>query len=104
MNTPQDLLMDNHRRRPIGPTLKSWEAGPATYKGRRVKPQAVLNCGWGRLIFAHTFTGPQEVGSTLLKERAGQRDIAFYLRDPHVVLALHPHKLFLDPSHTFGCG
>lgn len=93
--------MASLRRRPIGPTVKSWETGPATYKGRRVKPKVALDCGWGRLIFAHTFTGPEEVASTLLEERAGQRDIAFYLRDPHVVLALHPHKLFLDPSHTF---
>jgi GNAT-family acetyltransferase (TIGR03103 family) len=61
----------------------------------------VVDCGWGRLIFAHTFKGPEEVASTLLKERPGQRDIAFYSHDPHVVLALHPHKLFLDPSHTF---
>ncbi|MEJ2230249.1 MAG: N-acetylglutaminylglutamine synthetase [Nitrospirales bacterium] len=93
--------MANPGRRPIGPTVKSWEVGPATYQGRRVKPKVVVDCGWGRLIFAHTFNGPEEVASTLLKERPGQRDIAFYLRDPHVVLALHPHKLFLDPSHTF---
>ena len=93
--------MANPSRRPIGPTVKSWEVGPATYQGRRVKPKVVVDCGWGRLIFAHTFNGPEEVVSTLLKERPGQRDIAFYLRDPHVVLALHPHKLFLDPSHTF---
>ncbi len=93
--------MASFRQRPIGPTIKNWEVGPATYRGRRVKPKVVVDCGWGRLIFAHTFTGPEEVASTLLKERSGQRDIAFYLRDPHVVLALRPHKLFLDPSHTF---
>ncbi len=93
--------MANPHQRPIGPTIKNWEVGPATYQGRRVKPKVVMDCGWGRLIFAHTFTGPEEVASTLLQERSGQRDIAFYLRDPHVVLALHPHKLFLDPSHTF---
>jgi GNAT-family acetyltransferase (TIGR03103 family) len=93
--------MASPRQRPIGPTVKNWEVGPATYQGRRVKPKVVMDCGWGRLIFAHTFTGPEEVASTLLQERSGQRDIAFYLRDPHVVLALRPHKLFLDPSHTF---
>ncbi|WP_454063817.1 N-acetylglutaminylglutamine synthetase [Candidatus Nitrospira salsa] len=93
--------MPRPRQRPIGPTVKSWEVGPATYQGRRVKPKVVLDCGWGRLIFAHTFVEPEEVAATLLKERAGRRDIAFYLRDPHVVLALRPHKLFLDPSHTF---
>lgn len=93
--------MPRPRQRPIGPTVKSWEVGPATFQGRRVKPKVVLDCGWGRLIFAHTFIEPDEVAATLLKERAGRRDIAFYLRDPHVVLALRPHKLFLDPSHTF---
>ncbi|MEX2494412.1 MAG: N-acetylglutaminylglutamine synthetase [Nitrospirales bacterium] len=93
--------MANPARPPIGPTVKSCEVGPATYQGRRVKPRVVVDCGWGRLIFAHTFNGPDEVASALLKERPGQRDIAFYLRDPHVALALHPHQLFLDPSHTF---
>lgn len=101
VKTPQALHMTSSRQRPIGPTVKNWEVGPATYQGRRVKPKVVLDCGWGRLIFAHTFTGPEEVASTLMQERSGHRDIAFYLRDPHVVLALRPHKLFLDPSHTF---
>lgn len=81
--------------------MKYWETGPATFPGRQVKSKVVVDCGWGRLIFAHTCKGPEEVASTLLKERPGQRDIAFYSRDPHVILALHPHKLFLDPSHTF---
>lgn len=101
LKPPHNLLMNNPRQRPIGPTVKNWEVGPAIYQGRRVKPRVVMDCGWGRLIFAYTFTGPEEVASTLLQERSGQRDIAFYLRDPHVVLALRPHKLFLDPSHTF---
>lgn len=93
--------MPSPPRRQLGATVKNWEAGPATFQGRRMKPRVVVDCGWGRLIFAHTFKGPEEVASTLLKERPGQRDIAFYSHDPHVVLALHPHKLFLDPSHTF---
>ena len=29
------------------------------------------------------------------------RDIAIYVRDPHVVLANAPQEVFLDPSHTF---
>lgn len=98
---PKLLHLAGPRQRPIGPTVKNWEGGPATYKGKRVNPNVVQECGWGRLIFAHTFVEPAEVASELLQERPGQRDIAFYLRDPHVVLALHPHKLFLDPSHTF---
>jgi GNAT-family acetyltransferase (TIGR03103 family) len=39
--------------------------------------------------------------STIRAEQPGQRDLALYLRDPHVVLALAPQELFLDPSHTF---
>ncbi|HLU61781.1 MAG TPA: N-acetylglutaminylglutamine synthetase [Gammaproteobacteria bacterium] len=61
----------------------------------------VVDCGWGRLIFAHTFTDNREIARTLCEERPGQRDIALYLRDPHVVLSLAPQELFLDPSHTY---
>ncbi|WP_348674525.1 N-acetylglutaminylglutamine synthetase [uncultured Abyssibacter sp.] len=61
----------------------------------------ILNCGWGRLIFAHTFSELESVAQALREERTGQRDIAFYIRDPHVVLAYAPQELFLDPSHTF---
>jgi len=60
-----------------------------------------LQCGWGRLIFAHTFLSPQEVARTVLEEQPGQRDIAFYLNDPHLVLNEAPQELFLDPSITF---
>lgn len=34
-------------------------------------------------------------------EGPDRRDIAFYVRDPHVVLATSPQELFLDPSHTY---
>lgn len=64
-------------------------------------PDCVVDCGWGRLIFAHTFSGPKKVANELLREQSGTRDIAFYLHDPHVVLAMAPHKLFLDPSHSY---
>src|SRR5690606_16273931 len=35
------------------------------------------------------------------KERHDRRDIAAYIADPHVVLAIAPQELFLDPSHTY---
>ncbi|NKF21097.1 N-acetylglutaminylglutamine synthetase [Solimonas marina] len=60
-----------------------------------------LECGWGKLIIASTFRDPQRVAEAVCAERAGARNIAFYVRDPHVVLAQAPHRLFLDPSHTF---
>ncbi|MFP4357703.1 MAG: N-acetylglutaminylglutamine synthetase [Puniceicoccaceae bacterium] len=60
-----------------------------------------LQCGWGRLIFAHTFPSPAAVAREILREQKGQRDIAFYLNDPHLVLNEAPQDLFLDPSLTY---
>nr|WP_241095067.1 N-acetylglutaminylglutamine synthetase [Marinicauda algicola] len=67
----------------------------------RVDTNAVLDCGWGRLIFGQTFTDPQALVDCLREEQPQRRDIAFYIRDPHVVLAAAPQEVFLDPSHTF---
>jgi len=61
----------------------------------------VVPCGWGRLIFAHTFADPTEVARELLNEQAHRRDIAFYVTDPHMILNTAPRDLFMDPSHTF---
>jgi GNAT-family acetyltransferase (TIGR03103 family) len=60
-----------------------------------------LDCGWGRLIFAQTFPSNEALVEALREEMPGHRDIAFYIRDPHVLLALAPQELFLDPSHTY---
>lgn len=66
-----------------------------------LRQDVTVDCGWGRLIFAHTFSSSQKLADTLRNERPGERDIALYLRDPHVVLSLAPQELFLDPSHTY---
>ena len=62
---------------------------------------ASIECGWGRLVFAHTFASSEALAETLCAEGTDQRDIAFYVRDPHVALAAAPQELFLDPSHTY---
>jgi len=62
---------------------------------------AKVDCGWGRLIFAQTFETAADLVVTLREEGPERRDIAFYVRDPHVLLAAAPQELFLDPSHTF---
>lgn len=59
-----------------------------------------LDCGWGRLLIGHTFSDPQQLAQTLLNEAPGERDIALYVADPHIVLSYAPQKLFLDPSDT----
>ncbi|MCW2308592.1 N-acetylglutaminylglutamine synthetase [Rhodobium gokarnense] len=65
------------------------------------KTNYALDCGWGRLIFGQTFTDPETLISVLQKELPERRDIAFYIKDPHVLLANAPQEVFLDPSHSF---
>ncbi|MAS07071.1 MAG: N-acetylglutaminylglutamine synthetase [Ahrensia sp.] len=67
----------------------------------RMASQAVLDCGWGRLVFAQTFEESGAMISALRGEQPDRRDIAVYVRNPHVLLANAPQELFLDPSHTF---
>jgi GNAT-family acetyltransferase (TIGR03103 family) len=66
-----------------------------------MRSNAIVDCGWGQLIFAHTFDDNRRLADALLAEIPGKRDIAFYVSDPHVLLALEPQSLFLDPSHTY---
>lgn len=60
-----------------------------------------VDCGWGRLLFGQTFGDPQSLAEAMRAESPDRRDIAFYISDPHVLLAKAPLELFLDPSHTF---
>ena len=62
---------------------------------------AIIECGWGRLLPAQTWRDPAALATALLQERPGQRDIAFYVEKPHVVVAHAPQQLFLDPSEAF---
>ncbi|RJK97200.1 N-acetylglutaminylglutamine synthetase [Vallicoccus soli] len=61
----------------------------------------VLDCGWGRLVFGHTFDEPLDVRDVLRAEEEGQRDICLYPRDPHVLVSRAPDELFIDPSFTY---
>ncbi|MBN9671084.1 N-acetylglutaminylglutamine synthetase [Roseibium aggregatum] len=60
-----------------------------------------IDCGWGRLVFANTYQETDKLVEVLRNERPDRRDIAFYVRDPHVLVGTAPQELFLDPSHTF---
>ncbi len=94
----RDPLRRVDRATPL--TLRNWQK-PVRRPGERTKENVAVECGWGRLLFAHTFSDPAELVAAFRQEAHGQRDIAMYLRDPHVVLSLAPQELFLDPSHTF---
>jgi len=82
-------------------TLRNWGDRPVGPGAGRLRPDVAVECGWGRLIFAHTFTDHRAIADLLLGESRDTRDIAFYVRDPHVVLSMEPQQLFLDPSHTY---
>ncbi len=88
-------------RRFNAPSLKNWGEPPRGPDTTQIGKEVVLDCGWGRLIFAHTFKHPLSVAKVLCEEADDKRDIALYLRDPHVVLSQAPQELFLDPSHTY---
>lgn len=74
----------------------------ATRPTERPAPRdAMFDCGWGRLIFADTFTDNRVLADALRAEGPDRRDIAFNVRDPHLLLAAAPQELFLDPSDTY---
>jgi len=81
-------------------SLKNWGDPPESLNGD-INPDTSVDCGWGRLIFGQTFLDPEKLADVLQQESQGRRDIALYVRDPHILLAAAPQALFLDPSHTF---
>src|SRR3954471_17910194 len=82
-------------------TQETAEPGLRSSHPAGIAPSGVtVNCGWGRLVFCHTFQDPAERVEVLLNEQPGQRDVAVYVAEPQVVLALAPSDVFLDPSLT----
>jgi GNAT-family acetyltransferase (TIGR03103 family) len=63
--------------------------------------EAWIDCGWGCLLFGQTFDHPEHLAKVMRAEGPERRDVAIYVQDPHVVLSLAPHEMFLDPSHTY---
>ncbi|WP_295808834.1 N-acetylglutaminylglutamine synthetase [uncultured Nitratireductor sp.] len=81
-------------------TMKPSNA-PADQVAEQQDKSVSLELGWGRLLFAQTFETNDELADALREEGPARRDIAFYIRDPHVLLSMAPQELFLDPSHTY---
>lgn len=88
---------------PAGGALSGSAVPAARWPEPAVRPRSevTVDCGWGRLILGQTFGDPAGIVAALRAEGPGRRDIAAYITDPHVMLALAPQELFLDPSHTF---
>lgn len=91
---------DERLKRMRAPSVTNWET-PRGPMADEIESDVVVEMGWGRLILGHTFTSVRKLVDTLLDERPEQRDIALYLRDPHVAISYAPSELFLDPSHTY---
>ncbi len=99
------MMSATQDRNPLDPndmmSLRHWE-NPAGHPDMlAVENETVVDCGWGRLIFGQTFADAPTLVETLRREQPGRRDIALYLRDPQVVVALAPQDLFIDPSYTY---
>jgi GNAT-family acetyltransferase (TIGR03103 family) len=96
--SPRVVLQPNERDDVLRETLSG---NRRTHADRPPRSNASIDCGWGRLLFGHTFANPTELCDAMRSEGPDRRDIAFYISDPHVVLAAAPQELFLDPSHTY---
>jgi len=81
------------------PRLADPQHEPGSEEGPR--RNGWIDCGWGRLLFAHTFDDAAKLAQAMRGEAPDQRDIAWYVPEPHVALAAAPQELFLDPSHSY---
>lgn len=83
------------------PSLKHWGDTSKENYFKIVTKDAYVECGWGRLIFAHTFQNYKQIAQLMFNERERMRDLAFYAHDPQLLISLAPHELFIDPSFTY---
>lgn len=94
---PVDLRLAREK----APSVCTGGSVHAVEQGGHMPENVVVDCGWGRLLFAHTFGSAPALAAALCEEQPERRDIAMYVHDPHVLLAEAPQSLFLDPSHTY---
>ena len=74
---------------------------PPRHDTQSCRPNAFVDCGWGRLLYGPSFESPQVLAQALREEESGKRDIALHVGVPQLVLAEAPSHLFLDPSLIF---
>lgn len=105
MSKKTSMDQDNQRQDPMDPSsmasLKHWGDPLDLPEGEAMREEVAIDCGWGRLIFGQTFQDPKRLADLLRREREGRRDIALYVREPHLVLSYAPQDLFMDPSLTY---
>jgi GNAT-family acetyltransferase (TIGR03103 family) len=80
-------------------SLRNWGPAPTVFSEQGAC-DAIVDCGWGRVLFGQTFASAEQLADALRDEDEGHRDVALYIRNPQVVLAQAPQELFIDPSLT----
>jgi hypothetical protein len=65
------------RRPPDALTGRSWRQ-PSARERRDMRPDVVLDMGWGRLVFGQTFDDLSGVVAALRAEESGRRDICVH--------------------------
>jgi GNAT-family acetyltransferase (TIGR03103 family) len=97
--------MEQPCKNPLDPTcmcsLKHWGTPLNDATLADLPTDVCVDCGWGRLIFGQTYGDPRRLAENIREEQRGRRDVAMYIRDPHVVVSYAPQELFLDPSLTY---
>jgi len=101
MSADDSLLMRKRLARALRPANQALQYSSRGLEAAAMPDNAVIECGWGRLMPGQTWREPALLAAELLQERKGQRDIAFYVEKPHVVVASAPQQLFVDPSEAF---
>lgn len=81
------------------PSLRSWVRPRRLPPGMR--PNAWLECGWGRLIFGQTFSSHDTLLQLFAGETEGRRDVAIYVWEHHLLVGRAPDELFVDPSMQY---
>lgn len=97
-------MIRKHVTRALRPGSQPLHLSEGQPDKRDMPANVVVECGWGRWLPAQTYADAGELAAALLDERPGQRDIAYYVERPHVVVAQAPQQLFLDPSESFRLG
>lgn len=92
--------MTSIEHHPEAMTLGLHDASPQ-YMIDAMANDVILDLGWGRLVFGQTFASADNLVEALRREAPGRRDICFYPREPHVLVARSPYELFIDPSYTY---
>ena len=97
-SNPRPTMLENRGRFVVPELLEgSWSGqGQA-----RMSKSAVIDCGWGRIIFGQSFDSSLEIVGVMQSEPPGRRDVALYVRDSRGILEAAPKTLFLDPSYSY---